>query len=31
MESQHEHENSAIEAYIDLMTLTGGDIEGILE
>lgn len=30
MQSQHEHENAAIDAYIDLMTLTGGDIEGIL-
>lgn len=30
-QSQHEHENSAIEAYIDLMTLTGGEIEGILK
>ncbi|MGE3262652.1 MAG: TolC family protein [Bacteriovoracia bacterium] len=31
MESQHEHENAAIESYIELMTLTGGDIEGILQ
>ena len=30
-QSQHKHENSAIDSYIDLMTLTGGDIEGILK
>lgn len=29
--SQHEHENTAIDAYIDLMTLTGGEVEGILK
>ncbi len=31
MQSQHEHENSAIDAYIELMALTGGEIEGILK
>ena len=30
MQSQHEHENAAIEAYINLMTLVGGEVEGIL-
>jgi outer membrane protein TolC len=30
-QSQHEHENAAIDAYIDLMTLTGGEVEGIMK
>lgn len=30
LQSQHEHENSAIEAYVDFMTMTGGAMEGIL-
>lgn len=28
--SQHEHEDTAVDAYIDLMVLTGGDVEGII-
>lgn len=29
--SQHEHENSAIDAFLEVKTLSGEDIEGILE